>query len=445
MHIDRPERKAAVAKTLIKGGYIITMDDELGDLTCGDLLIEGRDIVAVGQDLEADGADVIDGSRRVVLPGLIDGHRHMYSGLVRGCGASTPTFKGYFDDVILTYGANFTPEDTYISVFLGAVESVDAGVTTLHGWEHNLLTPAHADAALKALRDSGLRGRFSYGAPNDTNVVDLPDVARMKKEMFTEQDAGLSFTDDGRVHLGIASRAVQLFMEETWREELSFGRQEGIPPTAHVSGDCIDALAREDQLGPDLFAIHAHHSNDTHWQLLADSDTPICAAPIALGRGGVGRPPIVELMQAGVRLSLSIDSLAGSDSSDMFAVMRMALCFERALHEDPDVYHPRDALTQATMGGADALGIGEMTGSLTPGKRADVIVVRGDDLNMAPLNVPDAQIVLCAQPSNVDTVFIDGICRKRDGKLVGVDPALIVARAEEAVSKLSERIGRAVV
>lgn len=431
-----------MSQTLIKGAHVITLDPDLGDLETGDVLIDGRDIAKVGMGLQADGADVIDGSDRVVMPGLVDGHRHMYSGLTRGCGASDPTFHGYYDDVVLTYGGNMTPEDTYTSVLLGAVESINGGVTTLHGWEHNLMTPAHADAALAALGDSGLRGRLSYGPPNQTNHVDLDDVKRIQAEKFPVRKDDLWFTSDERIHLGLASRAVQVPLEDRWPVEFAFAREHGIPPTAHLSGDCIDRLAKKDALGPDLFAIHAHHTNETHWKLLAESQTPVCAAPIALGRGGVGRPPIVELMRAGVPISLSIDSLSGSDSSDMFAVMRMALCMERALHEDPNCYHPRQVLKQATLGGATTLGIGRMTGSLSPGKRADVIVIRGDDLNMAPLNVPDAQVVLCAQPSNVETVFVDGVCRKRDGELVGVEPAEVVARAKAAVAGIEQRIGR---
>jgi cytosine/adenosine deaminase-related metal-dependent hydrolase len=158
----------------------------------------------------------------------------------------------------------------------------------------------------------------------------------------------------------------------------------------------------------------------------------------------MGIPPVVEMMKAGVAVNLSLDTMAASDNSDVFAAMRAQMCIERGRHEDATVYQPEQVLRQATVDGAKALGLGGITGSLMPGKRADVVLVRTDDLNIGPLNVADGQLVLAAQPRNVDSVWIDGVAQKRDGELVGIDARELVRKAREAVTGLSARIGRPV-
>src|SRR5262245_23646479 len=156
-------------KTLIRGAFILTMDEALGTIHDGAVCIEGDRITVVGRGLATDGAEVIDGTDCIVLPGFVDTHRHMWGAMLRGC-ACYGDLSTYFHDVVFTYGANYTPEDTYASVRFGLAEAVDAGITTLHAWEHNLQTRGHAEAAIAALRASGLRGRFSYGFSSDPNA-----------------------------------------------------------------------------------------------------------------------------------------------------------------------------------------------------------------------------------------------------------------------------------
>jgi 5-methylthioadenosine/S-adenosylhomocysteine deaminase len=156
----------------------------------------------------------------------------------------------------------------------------------------------------------------------------------------------------------------------------------------------------------------------------------------------MGIPPIVEMMQAGVPLCLSVDTMAASDNSDYFAVLRVTLLVPRGQHGDATVYQPDQVLRHGTIDGARALGIGDHAGSLTPGKRADVIVLRATDLNVAPINVADGQVVLAAQPRNVEHVWINGVQRKRDGELVDIDADALVANARAAVAGLSERLGK---
>jgi 5-methylthioadenosine/S-adenosylhomocysteine deaminase len=441
-----------MGRTLIADALVLTMDDELGTLPRADVLIEDRRIAAVGPDLQRhSNVDVIDGRDRIVMPGFVDTHRHMWAAMLRGC-ACYGDLGTYFHDVVFTYGANFTPDDTYASVRFGLAEAVDSGITTMHAWEHNIQTPAHADAALQALSESGMRGRFSYGPSSDpeagssfaqgTETIDLDDVLRLRRERFA--------TDDGLLHLGIACRGVDYSRPEIWQREFAFAREHGLPITTHTMMTAhdvervraISVYQEHEALGSDVLLVHAIHTNEAERAYLARTSTPVSLSILSELRTGMGIPPIVEMMQAGVPLCLSVDTMAASDNSDYFAVLRATLLVPRGQHGDATVYQPDQVLRHGTLDGARALRIGELTGSLTPGKRADVIVLRATDLNLAPINVADGQVVLAAQPRNVEHVWIDGVQRKRDGELVDVDADALVANARAAVAGLSERIGK---
>lgn len=442
-----------MARTLITDALLLTMDDELGTVPRGDVLIDGPRIAAVGPDLERPSdAEVVDGRDRIVMPGFVDTHRHMWAAMLRGC-ACYGDLGTYFHDVVFTYGANFTPQDTYASVRMGLAEAIDSGITTMHAWEHNIQTPAHADAALAALEESGMRGRFSYGPSSDpeagssfakgTHTIDLDDVLRLRKERFSDAD--------GRLHLGIACRGVDYSQPEIWQQEFAWAREHGLPITTHtmMTGHDVERVRaitvyeEHDALGPDVLLVHAIHTNEAELAYLGRTQTPVSLSILSEMRVGMGIPPIVEMIAAGVPLSLSVDTMAASDNSDFFAVLRATLLVPRGVHQDGKVLQPDVVLRQGTIDGARAMGLGDVTGSLTPGKRADVIVIRADDLNLAPTNVADGQIVLAAQPRNVEHVWIDGVARKRDGALVDVDPAALVRDAKTAVAGLSEHLGRA--
>jgi len=444
----------ANGKTLIRGAYILTMDEELGMIRDGDVLIEDDHLRAVGRVLSADGAEVVDGTDCIVLPGFVDTHRHTWGAMLRGC-ACYGDLGTYFQDVVFTYGANYTPEDTYASIRFGLAEAVDSGITTLHAWEHNLMTRAHAVAAIAALRDSGLRGRFSYGPSSDpsagssfvqgSETIDLEHVLELKRGEFAR--AG------DLLHLGIACRGAEYSQPQIWQQEYSWAREQGLPFTTHTMMTrqdvervrAVSVYKQHGFLGPDHLLVHAVHLNEEEIGALAETGTPVSFSIFSELRTGMGIPPVVQMMRAGVNVTISLDTMAASDNSDVFAALRTTMCVERGRYEDVTVYNPDQVLRQATIDGARALGLADVTGSLTPGKKADLIMLRADELNIGPLNVPDGQIVLAAQPRNVDSVWVDGVLRKRGGELVGVDVSGLVRGVKEAVAGLSRRIGKAVV
>ena len=369
--------------------------------------------------------------------------------MVRG-GACYGNLGDYFGIVVFTYGAAFAPADNYTSVRLGMAEAVSGGITAIHAWEHNIQTPQHARASLQALRDSGMRGRFSYGPSADpeagssfvkgSETLDFADIRCLRDE---------EFATPGRFDLGIACRGVEFSQEEIWKQEFAFAREQGLPITVHsmmVPHDvehhrAVQIYREHGDLGPDLQLVHCIRVNEEEIGWLAESGTNVSISILSNLRCGMGLPPVLAMTRAGVAVALSLDTMAASDNGDMFAAMRVTMGIERARADDGSAYQPSEVLHQATAAGAAYLGLRGQAGVLRKGALADVILLRATDLNMAPLNVADGQVVLCAQPVNVDTVFIDGEPRKRQGELVGVDPRALVEEATAAMQALRQRVG----
>ncbi len=434
---------------LIHGALLLTLDGDDSGLNQGDLLIENGRIAGIGQGLSHGSAETIDARGMIAMPGLMDTHRHCWGSMLRG-GACYGDLSDYFSKVVFSYGSAFTPEDNYTSVRFGLAEAVNSGITAMNAWEHNLQTPSHARASLQALRDSGMRGRFSYGSsanPEDpssnakgSGTLDFKDILRLKEE---------EFSSPGPIDLGIAVRGVEASQQHVWKEEFAFARRHGLPITSHSMMTRqnverqrgVTVYHEHGLLGPDLQLVHCIRVNDEEIQWLAESGTQVSIAILANLRCGMGLPPTLRMMRAGVAISLSLDTMAAGDNSDMFTAMRVTMGIERARAEDGAAYQPSEVLRQATAAGAAYFGLAGKAGVLREGYVADVILLRATDLNMAPLNAVDGQVVLCAQPSNVDTVFIDGEVRKRDGELVGVDRRAMVDHVTEAVNRLKERVG----
>ena len=434
------------SRTLIRNAFVITMDDDLGVQNESDVLFSADGVIeAVVPSLSAEGAEVVDGKNCIVLPGFVDTHRHMYSGLAR-CTGDGLSYSDYFKEIVLGYAQSYLPDDTYVAVRLGMAEAIESGITTMHAWEHNLITPEHADSSFRALSESGMRGRFSYGPPNVPMTLSPQHVLDLRAAHFETRDDGRTFSPDGMIELGVACRGIELDDEAIWKPELEFARDQGLPITGHfMAPEQIDHLNAQGALGRDLLGVHAIDATTRQMALLAETGTPISISHGGNGRAGVGWSDPVKLRAAGVELSISLDSLSGCDSGDFFTLMRMIVVATRALERDPSAYSAPQMLRDATLGGAEALGIADVTGSLTPGKRADVIVLRTNTLNMTPLVNPLSQVVLSAQPRNVHHVWIDGVPRMRDGDLLQYTREELVEQGRNQFDQITARRGIAVV
>jgi 5-methylthioadenosine/S-adenosylhomocysteine deaminase len=421
---------------LIRGGHILTMDPALGDLPDGDVLIEDGAIVAVAPRIDTANAEVIDAVGTIVLPGLIDTHRHLWQGAL-GQIAADWTMQQYRTGLIGRYSPLFTPGDVRDSTYFGALEALDSGVTTVFDSSHVMHTPDHADAAVDALKASGLRAVFGYGSP----AGDHPhprDVGRIAAEQFTSPDQlvtlALALRGPESVTLDITAIDVRLAREIGVRASIPVGL--GSPGGRRA----IARLHGRGLLTDDLIFVHCTTSSGAELTMIADSGGHASVAARAEMMLGHGYPAVGRMIEAGLQPALSTGV-----PGNMFDEIRAALQSERAYrasrrqcggdHRDTVGMTSHQALQLATLFGARALGLADRIGSLTPGKRADLILVDASRRDLRLLN-DAAAMVTCSNPADVDTVLVNGEFRKRDGKLVGVDPFAARVRAEASRDRL---------
>jgi 5-methylthioadenosine/S-adenosylhomocysteine deaminase len=439
----------ARGELLIRGATVLTMDPAVPDLAAGDVHVRDGAIVAVAQKIEAPSARVVDGTGMICIPGFVDTHFHLWNSMFRLFVRDDVPTLGYFP-VTARLGPLMGPEDSYRSVRLGAAEALAAGVTTLHNWAHNTRTPEHADAELSAMRDVGVRGRFAYGTPvglSDDAPMDFAGLASVKKDWMPDKDnlltLGICSRNVGALTIGgsaaAASRGV-LTIEQIKRD-WDGARALGLPITMHTSGASpIMELERAGLLGPDVQLVHPLLTTTEERAILKEHGVSYSTSPQLEARrpSQLGEIQLGELLEAGVKVSLSTDHVA-SVSCNPFGAMRtlFALHSHRIGARVPLTL--KRLLQLATIDGAVDLGIADRTGSITPGKRADLVLVRITDTNMAPAGDPYEAIVSLGLPTNVDTVIVDGRVLRRAGTFTVFDHAKIVAEAREAAVGLRDK------
>jgi cytosine/adenosine deaminase-related metal-dependent hydrolase len=442
------------SRIAIVNGYVLSMDPRVGELERGSVLIEDDRIVAVEPDLGEVEADTIDAAGGVIMPGFVDTHRHTWQTALRGI-CSDWTLMDYFLGVRSTLSPRYSADDVYVGNFAGALEALDAGVTTILDFSHCNNTPEHADRAIEGLRDAGIRATFAYGyfappraEPHFTSHdMRLDDSRRVAREL-----EGLP---GGLLTMGVSLTEPGLIPFEQTRREVETARDLGVVIATHTA--CIwglpsglDQFAHCGLLGGDIVHVHCNACTEREWTLLARSEAKVSVTPETEMQMGMGHPPIRRAIDAGLVLSLSCD-VVSSNSGDMFSQMRLGLQDARAM--DNDRFHrrrtdpielsftTRDALQWATVNGARALGMDDRIGSLAPGRQADVIVVGPGNgrLNMLGLAEPVGAVVQQADPSNVQAVLVAGRPVKRDGRLLDVDLASVSRMLERSRDGVLER------
>jgi 5-methylthioadenosine/S-adenosylhomocysteine deaminase len=464
---------------LIRGGAVMSMDPKVGDFPQADVLVEGKKILAVGPNLHAGGASVIDARGRIVMPGFIDTHHHQFetalrsflaNGVLINDNSGTPSGTGtYFEYILLTFAPVYRPQDVYISELFGGLSQLDDGVTTVHDVSQIHHSPQHSDAAIQALFDTGRRAAFGYFESAGAAILGTnpgnqypQDAPRIKKQWFSSSDQLVHMIMGGEVYLGDATT------DQSW----TIGRQLDLQIAAHILSPfgirpTFDKLAAGTGgngsigIGPDNLFIHMTGMSDTAWQKVKEVGAHVSIAfPIEMNMRH-GMPPILRVLSLGMEPSLSVD-VECTMTADFFTQMRAAMNAQRALVNQmvldspngnqnlPDPldwglpqsavtvpgnfpYWPtppadlpaplttRDVLRYATLNGAKGLRLDKKVGSLTPGKEADIIILDATSINVAPLNhVPNAVVSLMDR-TNVETVIVAGKVRKWKGRLVGVD------------------------
>lgn len=436
-------------KTLIKGGAILSMDPVVGNHTKGDILIQGSKILAVGADLEVSDAAIIDASAMIVMPGFIDTHHHQFETALRSLLSDAilvndgrpESTANYYEWMLQKFSVLYRPEDVYISELFGSIAQIDAGVTTVMDVSQIHHSPEHTDSAIAALKDAGRRAVLGYFEGWGDLACYPGDARRIRREHFASDDQLLTMVMGGEIYLP--------FHEEAW----ATGRELGLPIALHVVGTfgmqpTFDGLAMAGKFGPDNIFIHMTGMSDMAWQRAADAGAHISlSVPIEMQMRH-GEPPLQKALDLGLQPSLSTD-VECTMTADMFTQMRSTITLQRMIANEkalrgedyPKLLSAVDVIRFATIEGARGLNLDHKTGSLTPGKEADIILLDATALNVAPLNHVPGAVVTLMERSNVSTVICAGVIRKWNGMLVGHDIGKLRRALEASRDYLFEKAG----
>jgi 5-methylthioadenosine/S-adenosylhomocysteine deaminase len=421
-----PQPTRGKRRTLIKGGYVVTLDQHLGELVAGDVLIEDGVIADVAPSIRESNAELVDARRKLVMPGLIDTHRHTWETLTRSW-ISEGDLAVYMKVINGTIGPRYRPEDVYIGNLLGAIGALNSGITTMLDWSHIMNSPAHADAAVRGLRDSSIRAVFAYGYSAIPGWDKTPGAEDARADDLKRVQRQYIRSDDQLLTLAVAARSdVPGIIAD-----IKLARSLGLRTTIHTTkAGTVAALNEAGVLGPDLTHVHTVgiEATDDEYRLIAEHGGTISTSSATEIMSGHGFPSAQRWLKFGLRPSFSVDNETRLPS-DLFAQMRALVMSDHMLETErvrkeggrPTLIPIREVLAFATVEGARATGLDKMVGTLTPGKRADITVVDLDDIVLIPATDPVATVVLRAHAGNVSWVFVDGVARKREGRLVGVD------------------------
>jgi 5-methylthioadenosine/S-adenosylhomocysteine deaminase len=423
-----PHRNATVLRD---ADLVLTMDPELGEGVLGriehaDVLFEGGVVSAVGRGLAVPrDARVVDVGGQVVMPGIVDTHTHLWQVSIRG-GCADRDVLGWLSNCSVATQPRISPADMYRFVRLATLDALQTGVTTVVDWVFSL-PYAQTEQYVRALEESGLRFVYAMGG--------LPgrEIARMKRELIDPLPLGSahvsSFSDIGQL--------------ERLRADLRLARELGVMLNTHAlehrsqrAEKPIEALLRAGALDSDLLLNHAIHLTGHELEAIAGAGAGVAHCPLSNMRLASGIIKLPRMRELGIRTGLGHDG-GTADTSDAFALMRAAVGLQRASTMDAGVYPGvEDVLRMATVGGAEAIAMDDRIGSLTPGKRADVLVLDPGTLNFAPRFDVIGQIVFNGQPGNVSYVFVEGRMLKSRGRLVNVDVAQVISDAESAATSI---------
>ncbi len=429
-------------RLLLRSGIVVTQDPALGVLPAGDVLVEGDRIAAIAPKLAADGAEVVDCTGHFVLPGLINAHMHTWQTALRSVAANW-TLLEYFRHVHAGLATVFTPDDIHIATLAGALNQLDHGVTTLVDWAHNNPTPAHTDAGVDALKESGIRAAFFHGSPKPDPKPGEPhfsEVPHPRAEIERLLRGPLS-NRHALVTLGMAVLGPHYSTLDVSAHDFALARDLGLVASMHQGGGEAktpggwETLMARGLVGPHINIVHGNNLTDAQLRAFVDLGATLPTTPANAMAQGHRHPITGRLRALGTAPSIGVD-LESAISGDMFTVARMALASQRALDNAAEraksggipatsTIPAGEALDWITTRGAAMLGVSDRIGSLAPGKQADIAVMSLGALAMWPVHDPVATVVMQGNGARVRDVLVAGRFAKRDGRLLGPDVAAV--------------------
>ncbi len=445
----------SAVRTLIRGATVITMD-ALGDLPRADVLVTGDRITEIAPTLHADDAQVVDATGCILIPGLVNAHMHTWQTALRGLAANW-TLLEYFKNMHAGLATVFEPQDLHIATLVGALNQLNCGTTTLGDWCHNNKTPAHNDAAITGLLESGIRAAFFHGTPKpDPKPGERPfwevPHPRAEVERLLKSHQGKALLSVHAAVLGPHYSTLDVALHD-----FRMVKELGIIGSLHQGGgaartpDGWEKLEAEGLLGPQINIVHGHALTDAQLKRFCELGMSFSAAAENEMTQGHGHPITGRLRALGKAPSLGVD-LESVLSGDMLTQARVALGMQRSLDNvayreahgsipPTSTITTREALSWVTVEGARMLGQLDRIGTLAAGKQADLVLIRADDLNMQPVHDPVSTVVMQTTLANIDSVMVAGRWKKRHGKLVDVDLAPKLAALQASGRKITTALG----
>jgi 5-methylthioadenosine/S-adenosylhomocysteine deaminase len=443
-------------RILLRGSHLLPVSSELPGELVGDLLIADDKIVYVGPPLAAHEVDarIVDVTGKIVMPGMVDTHRHTWQAPLRFAGADW-TIAQYGAAMWRNFGPHYTAADTEVALRLGLAEALDAGITQILDWNHGISSPDHADAAVQAHRSCPARTILAYGQSAqvwnemserpDHKSYSLPssDLVRLRKQYFE--------ADDGLTMLAMAARGPEIGTREVVLAEWQQAHELDLPISVHVGNGTwsavrpIEMLAELGLLHDRVTYIHCNSITDAELRLIADTGGKVSCSVEEELHMGHGLPAVGRALSTGLRPSLSVDTCSNVAGS-LFPIMRAALASVRGVENqrlldagiDPlsVSVSALDAVEFATRAGAAANGLGDRTGCLEVGKQADIVIISTDNPGMFPVNYAAGAVVMNGHPLMVESVYVAGRLVKRDGKLLDYDMSKLRTESENLRDKL---------
>lgn len=442
-------------RTLIRGATIITMEPS-GDLPQGDILVTGDTLAEIAPRIHADDAQVVDATGCIAIPGLVNAHMHTWQTALRGLAANW-TLLEYFKNMHAGLATVFEPEDLHIATLAGALNQLNCGTTTLADWCHNNRTPAHNDAAIDALLQSGIRAAFFHGTPKpDPKPGEAPfwevPHPRGEIERLLKKHQGKPLLSVQAAVLGPHYSTLEVALHD-----FRMARELGLIASLHQGGgpartpDGWEKLEAERLLGDHINIVHGHALSDAQLQRFCELGLSFSAAAESEMSQGHGHPITGRLRAFGRAPSLGVD-LESVMSGDMLSQARIALGIQRSLDNvayreahgsipPTSTITTREALAWVTIEGAKMLKSQHRIGSLKAGKQADLVLIRADDLNMQPVHDPVSTVVMQTTLANIDSVMVAGRWKKRQGRLLDVDLAPKLAALNASGRKIASALG----
>jgi 5-methylthioadenosine/S-adenosylhomocysteine deaminase len=420
-------------RILLKGGVVLTMDRQVGDFARADVLIENGKIREVRPDIAVSDATTVDAANRIVIPGFTDTHSHSYQGILRNILSNGRVDPDYNRDIIGKLTPAYTPQDAYVGMLATALGMIETGTTGVVDVSQVNNTPEHSDALIKALQDAGIRAVFGYSAGAAGAGMQHPhDIARLQRGYFSSKDQLLTLA------LGIGPDP----------KMFQVARDNDVPVVAHLrntlpqrdDGARLKALSQAGLVRPGDEFIHLLHMPAESLRLIKESGCHVSLSTAIEMTMGHGIPAIQNVLDVGLQPSLSSDH-AVTLTSDMFSMMRMTGVVQRyGVYEREKADRPnapklltcREILEFGTINGARCANVDRRVGTLTPGKEADLLLLKADSIDVWPLNNAYGAVVNLMGPHHVEAVFIAGRVKKWRGQLVGVDMPHVLRTMQEA-------------